>query len=84
MPTGAGLRPGAKATEHPPDPTGGAPVLDPTGERGGGNVPTGLGLRPGAKAPDEPPTPYRLRASPRLYTSKGIYSDLDLTGNEAL
>ena len=34
MPTGAGLRPGAKATEHPPDPTGGAPVLDPTGERG--------------------------------------------------
>ena len=23
---------------------------------------------PAAKAPDEPPTPYRLRASPRLYT----------------
>ena len=32
-------------------------------------MPTGLGLRPGAKAPDEPPTPYRLRASPRLYTN---------------
>ena len=30
----------------------------------------GFGLRPGAKAPDEPPTPYRLRASPRLYSSK--------------
>ena len=33
MPTGAGLRPGAKATEHPPDPTGGAPAPDPTDER---------------------------------------------------
>ncbi len=31
-------------------------------------MPTGFGLRPGAKAPDEPPTPYRIRASPRLYT----------------
>ena len=30
----------------------------------------GIGLRPGAKAPDEPPTPYRLRASPRLYSQK--------------
>ena len=30
----------------------------------------GVGLRPGAKAPDEPPTPYRLRASPRLYSPK--------------
>ena len=28
----------------------------------------GTGLRPGAKAPDQPPTPYRLRASPRLYS----------------
>ena len=28
--TGAGLRPGAKATEPPPDPTVGAPVLDST------------------------------------------------------
>ena len=27
---GTGLRPGAKATEHPPDPTGGAPAPDPT------------------------------------------------------
>ena len=27
---GAGLRPGAKATEMPPDPTTGAPVLDST------------------------------------------------------
>ena len=27
---GAGLRPGAKATEQPPDPTGGAPAPDPT------------------------------------------------------
>ena len=26
-------RPGAKATEHPPAPTGGAPALDPTDER---------------------------------------------------
>ena len=33
MPTGAGLRPGAKAPEEPPDPTGGALALDPTGER---------------------------------------------------
>ena len=29
----------------------------------------GAGLRPGAKAPDKPPNPYRLRASPRLYTN---------------
>ena len=27
---GAGLRPGAKATEQPPDPNSGAPVLDST------------------------------------------------------
>ena len=64
---GAGLRPGAKATEHPPAPTGGAPAPDPTGERGGGNVPMGVGLRPAAKAPEAPPTPYRPRASSRLY-----------------
>ena len=57
MPTGAGLRPGAKATEHPPDPTGGAPVLDPTDEAGAGNVPTGAGLPPGAKATEHPPDP---------------------------
>ena len=30
MTTGAGLRPGAKATEQPPDPTVGAPALDST------------------------------------------------------
>ena len=28
---GAGLRPGAKATDKPPDPDAGAPVLDSTG-----------------------------------------------------
>jgi len=32
--TGAGLRPKAKAMEQPPDPKAGAPVLDPTDERG--------------------------------------------------
>ena len=42
MLTGAGLRPGAKVPEEPPDPTGGALALDPTGERGGGNVPMGV------------------------------------------
>ena len=31
---GAGLRASAKAEELPPDPTVGAPVLDPTDERG--------------------------------------------------
>ena len=53
---------------------------DSTGEPGAGNRPAGFGERgeetcpwesacgPAAKAPDEPPTPYRLRASPRLYT----------------
>ena len=30
MTTGAGLRPIAKAVEWPPDPTDGAPALDPT------------------------------------------------------
>jgi len=38
------------------------------GERGEETRPRGSGLRPDAKAPDEPPTPYRLRASPRLYS----------------
>ena len=33
MTTGAGLRPIAKAVEWPPDPTVGAPALDPTDER---------------------------------------------------
>ena len=30
VPRGAGLRPGAKAPDEPPDPTGGAPAPDPT------------------------------------------------------
>ena len=30
MPRGAGLRPGAKAPDEPPDPNGGAPAPDPT------------------------------------------------------
>ena len=30
---GAGLRPGAKATDQPPDPNAGAPVSDSTGSR---------------------------------------------------
>ena len=54
---------------------------DSTGEPGAGNRPAGFGERgeetcpwesacgPAAKAPDEPPTPYRLRASPRLYSN---------------
>ena len=54
---GAGLRPGAKAPDEPPDPTGGAPAPDPTDVAGAGNVLMGAGLRPGAKAPDEPPDP---------------------------
>ena len=33
MTTGAGLRPIAKAVVWPPDPTVGAPALDPTDER---------------------------------------------------
>ena len=33
VPTGAGLRPGAKAPDNPPAPTGGAPAPDPTDER---------------------------------------------------
>ena len=54
-----------------------------TGEPGAGNRPAGFGERgeetcpwesdcgPAAKAPDEPPTPYRLCASPRLYSNLG-------------
>ena len=37
MVMGAGLRPEAKAEDEPPDPTVRAPVLDPTGGRGGPN-----------------------------------------------
>ena len=33
MPTGLGLRPGAKAPDEPPNPTGYAPPLDSTGGR---------------------------------------------------
>ncbi len=36
---GAGLRPRANALEKPPDPTEGAPVLDPTWEGGEGEAP---------------------------------------------
>jgi hypothetical protein len=36
---GAGLRPRAKALDEPPDPTVGAPVLDPTWEGVGGEIP---------------------------------------------
>ena len=65
-PPGAGLRPGAKAPDEPPDPTGGAPALDPTGERGEETC-TGLGLRPGRESAGQATDPYRLRAYPRLY-----------------
>ena len=37
MPTGAGLRPGAKAPDEPPDPTGGAPALGPYRRAATGN-----------------------------------------------
>ena len=57
MPTGAGLRPGAKAPDEPPDPIGGAPALDPTGERGEETYPRDSACGPVAKAPDKPPTP---------------------------
>ena len=33
MAMGAGLRPGAKAPDKPPDPNAGAPVLDSTSRR---------------------------------------------------
>jgi hypothetical protein len=36
---GAGLRPRAKALDKPPDPTVGAPVLDPTWEGVGAKLP---------------------------------------------
>ena len=70
VPTGAGLRPGAKATEHPPDPTGGAPALDPTDERRLETEPRqGVRHRHLAKAAGNsyPPSAYRHRASRRLY-----------------
>ena len=47
--TGAKLRPGAKVPEEPPDPTGGAPALDPTGERGEETYPWASDFGPGRK-----------------------------------
>ena len=41
---GAGLRPRAKALDEPPDPTVGAPVLDPTCEGVGVKFPALLDL----------------------------------------
>ena len=41
---GAGLRPKAKALEKPPDPTVGAPVLDPTWEGVGVRFPHAIRL----------------------------------------
>ena len=75
MPTGVGLRPGAKATEHPPDPIGGAPALDPTGERGEETCPRESACGPVAKAPDKSPAPYRQRASSRLYYNLANWRD---------
>ena len=73
VPTGAGLRPGAKATENPPDPIGGAPVLDPTAER---RLETeswrGVRHRHRRKPPaTATPCAYRHRASRRLYLTFG-------------
>ena len=70
MPTGAGLRPGAKAPEEPPDPTGGAPALDPTGERGEETYPRDSACGPVAKAPDKPPTPTGY--APLLDSTDGL------------
>ena len=69
MPTGAGLRPGAKAPEEPPDPTGGAPALDPTDERRLETEPRrGVRHRHRRKPPGTAtPSAYRHRASRRLY-----------------
>ena len=79
-----GCEPGARARETRPLVVTGKPVREPhdsTGEPGAGNRPAGFGERgeetyprdsacgPVAKAPDKPPTPYRLRASPRLYST---------------
>ena len=69
MPTGAGLRPGAKAPEEPPDPTDSAPALDPTDER---RLETesrrGVRHRHRRKSPGTvTPCAYHHRASRRLY-----------------
>ena len=42
---------------QPPDPTGGAPAPDPTGERGEETCLRASDCGPAAKAPDEPPSP---------------------------
>ena len=73
MPTGAGLRPGAKAPEEPPDPTDSAPALDPTGERGGRK--RTHGTRPAARLrkrriSHRPPTGY----APLLDSTEARYS----------
>ena len=71
MPTGAGLRPGAKAPAEPPDPTGGAPALDPTDERRLETKPQrGVRHRNWRKPPETAtPSAYRHRASRRLYSN---------------
>ena len=73
VPTGAGLRPGAKAPEEPPDPTGGAPALDPTDERRLETEPRrGVRHRHRRKPPGTAtPSAYRHRASRRLYLTSG-------------
>ena len=47
------------------------PEIGPPGSESGGRKRAhgNRSAAPAAKAPDEPPTPYRLRASPRLYTN---------------
>ena len=69
VPTGAGLRPGAKAPDEPPDPTGGAPALDPTDERRlETELRRGVRHRHWRKPPGTAtPYAYRHRASRRLY-----------------
>ena len=85
MPTGAGLRPGAKAPEEPPDPTGGAPALDPTDER---RLETeswrGVRHRQRRKPPvTATPSAYRHRASRRLYTNLVGTLGLETSDTEA-
>ena len=47
------------------------PEIGTPGSESGGRkrAPRDSACGPAAKAPDKPPTPYRLRASPRLYTN---------------
>ena len=44
-------------------------------------MPTGFGLRPGRESAGRATEPYRLRASPRLYTN--VVGTLDSTGGLA-